>query len=286
MAESFGSQHVYAEEWATIVQARLSEPTKFKELCRVEYTNFRVFNNPYLTDPTVQVGTRGSSYTMQEIVESNETVTVNQYRNLAQFIDRANLAQSTFLTQMEAADRQAVLLNEVIEAAVYADYGNLTLFDNAKLGGSAGSITLSATNVDDVIRGIQREIRLAGGEQLLERNGGFIVWRPADFEILQQLMQSTGFVVADRALQAQGSVQGTPYMGLTHYSSNLLSGGHIYAGVKKLHHVAILRDTYGQIMVNEKDPGQVSGVSIVSRVDYGIKAWTKVKPVLFNVTLV
>jgi hypothetical protein len=47
--------------------------------------------------------------------------------------------------------------------------------------------------------------------------------------------------------------------------------------------LGILKDTYGQIMVNEKDPGNVSGVSIVSRVDYKLKVWTKVKPVLFDI---
>ena len=74
-------------------------------------------------------------------------------------------------------------------------------------------------------------------------------------------------------------------MGFTHYTSNQLTAGHVIAGVKKLYHLGILRTTYGQIMVDEKDPNLQSGISVVSRVDFKGKVWTKVKPLLFNVTV-
>lgn len=275
---------VYKEDWAEKLQERLSEPTKFKELCKVEITNIRVLHNPYLTEATVQTGSRGTPYTMQVVSQTDENVTIDTFKILPQFVDRADLAQSGYVTQMDLADRQAVLLNESIEAAVYADYGSMTTFDNTELGGSAGNIPVSATNVDDIIRAVKRKIRVAGGETLLERNGGFIVWRPADLEILEGFMQANGFATADQALGG-GAVQGMKYMGLTHYSSNLLTAGHVIAGVKGVYHLGILKDTYGQIMVDEKDPNLNSGISVVSRVDFKGKVWTKVLPVLFNVTV-
>lgn len=287
MAESYGNTVVYAEEWATKLQDRLSEPTKWKDICRVEYTNSRTLHNPYLTDPTVQTGTRGSSYTMQPIVTTDESVVISNFKILPQFIDRADLAQSTFINQMEMADRQAVLLNETIEAAVYGDHANFTNFGDLGAGAvglGSNTITVSATNIDDVIRGIKREIRVANGETLLEQKGGFIVWRPADLELLEGFMQANGFGTADRALNG-GTYQGVQYMGMTHYSSNLLASGHVFAGVKGLYHLGILRATYGQVVVNDKDPGNVSGISVVSRVDYAGKAWLKVKPVLFDVNV-
>lgn len=275
---------IYPEDWATKLQERLSEQVKWKDICKVEYTDSKVLHNPYLTDATVQTGYRGTAYTMQQVVETDEYVTIDGFKILPQFIDRADLAQSRYSRQMELADSQGVLLNEAIESAVYADYGSLTTFDNASIGGSAGNITVAATNIDDIIRGVKREIREAKGEALLERNGGFIVWRPADFEILEAYMQANGFVTADKALSG-GMQQGVQYMGLTHYSSNLLTAGHLVAGVKKVYHLGICKSTYGQIMVNEKDPGNISGISVVSRVDYKGKVWTKVLPVLFNITV-
>ncbi len=94
-----------------------------------------------------------------------------------------------------------------------------------------------------------------------------------------------GFVVADAALK-KGAQQGVEYMGLTHYASNLLTANHVLAGVKKVIHLGILKATYGQIMVDDKDPASTSGVSVVSRVDYQTKVWVNTKPVVIDVNVV
>lgn len=277
---------VYAEEWAVKLQERLSEPTKWKQVCRVTYTNSKVLHNPYLTEATVQSGTRGTAYTMQNVTETDDSVTINTYDVLAQQIDRADLAQSTFADQMVLADKQGILLNESIESAFYADYASLTTYDASEFG-SSGNITVSATNIDDIVRHLKTKIRTAGGESLLEQYGAFIVWRPADLEILESFMQANGFQMADKALgsEAVGSNRGVEYMGVTHYSSNLLTAGHLIAGVKQQYNIGIVKDTYGQIMVNDKDPLNISGISVVSRVDFKGKAWHNTIPVLFNITV-
>jgi hypothetical protein len=283
----FQNTLVYREDWVDKVQERLNEPNKFKDICNVEYTNTKVLHNPYLTDPSVSTGVRGCSYTMAAVTETDDNVSITTFKIVAQFIDRADAAQSTFLAQMNMADRQATLLNEAIETAVYADFASLTTFDASTTMGGSGSITVSASNIDDIIRGVYQKILAAGGAQLLERNGAFFVWRPADFNILQGFAQANGFSTADAALRGTSnpSIGGFEYMGFTHYTSNLLTAQHNIAGVKKQYHVGILKDTYGQIMVDDKDPGQVSGTSIVSRVDFKGKAWNKTIPVLFNVVV-
>lgn len=280
---------IYAEEWATKLQERLTEPVKWKDICHVEYTNQRVLNNPYLTEMTVQTGTRGSAYTMQDVTITNESITISTYKVAPQLIDRADLAQTTFVNQMVLADKQGILLNEAIETAVYADYSNMTAFGDTGggvLGLASTAFTVSSTNIDDIIRGIKREIRKAGGQQLMERNGSFVVWRPADLELLEQFMQANGFMTSDKALTGDpvGSNSGIQYMGMTHYSSNLLAAGHVIAGVKKVYHLGIVKDTYGQVVITQ-DPLNISSIGIVSRVDYAGKVWTKVKPVLFNVVV-
>lgn len=275
---------VYAEDWVTKVQERLSEPTKWKDFARVEISNSRVVHNPYRTDPSIQTLTRYTAYTLAQVALTDETITIDASFLIAEVIDRADLAQSTYLSQMESADRQGIVLNEKIESYIYAQYGDLTTFDNTEIGGAAGNITVSTSNVDDIVRAVVRKISVAKGDTLAERNGIFIVWRPADFEILTAFMQANGFSTADNALK--GGVQGgVDYMGVTHYKSNLLTAGHLVGGVKKVWHLAILRDTYGAIVVDEKDPGLVSGISIVSRLDLKTKAWANVKPVLFNITV-
>lgn len=275
---------VYKEDWAVKMQERLSEMTKWKDFMRVEITNQRTLHNPYRTDVTVNTLTRYTPYTAAAVAQTDESITIDASFVCAEVIDRADLAQTGYLSQMESADNQGILLNEKVESYIYSQYAQLTTFDNAAIGGAAGNITVSASNIDNIITGIIRKISEAKGDTLYERNGGFIVWRPADFELLTQFMMANGFSTADNALKG-GVKGGIDYMGLTHYKSNLLTAGHLVAGVKKVWHLGIVRDTYGQIVVDEKDPGLVSGVGITSRLDLKVKAWGKTAVVLFNVTV-
>ncbi len=285
---------VYAEAWATKLQERLAYPQNWKEICNVEYTNGRVFNNPYMsTTPAAQSHTRGTAFEHQDFAITNEYVTINQSYIWPVYIDFADLAQSTFVKQMEMAELAGDILNEVVETDMLANHAMWTDFDNASIGNSAGNITVSATNVDDIIRGIKREIREANGSKLAKRNGIFIVWRAADFEILEQFCQANGFNTADNAL-ANGTVEGFKYMGVEHYVSNSHTANHVFAGVKKLFHVGIVKDTYGKVYVDmmpaqkesgSNEAGPLSGVGISQRVDWEFKAWTNTKPLLFDVAV-
>lgn len=276
---------IYKNEYETKLQERLSENNKWKRICKVEYTDTQVLHNPYLTDVTANTGTRGTGYTPEAVTTTDDTITINTFKIAAQYIDRADLAQKTFSGWMELADNQGLVLNEAIETAMYANHAEYTDFDNASIGGAAGDITVSETNVDDIIRGMKREIREANGDTLMDRNGAFIVWRPADFEKLEAYVQAQGFSTADGALK-DGTSQGFKYMGVEHYTSNKMTSKHLFGGVLGVLHLGICKSTYGQI--NEiEDPvvsgAQISGLGINSRVDFKFKAWAKVAPVLFDI---
>lgn len=276
---------VEKNEWEIKLQERLSEKTIWKEICKVKYTDTKILHNPYMTDATVQTGTRDQAYTHQPVVMTDDTATINTFKILPQYIDRADLAQISYNDQMELADSQGVLLNEAIETAMFAAHAQFTNFDNASIGGSAGNITVAVTNIDDIIRGVKREIREANGEAMLTRNGGFIAWRPADFEILEEYVQSQGFNTADGALK-DGTSQGFKYMGMEHYSSNKLESGHLFGGVKKMLVCGICKSTYGEVIIDNEPAtaeGAVSAVAVISRVDYIFKAFTKAVPVLFDI---
>jgi hypothetical protein len=283
----FGAES-YKEQWSIALQEQLDEPTKWKDICRVEFTNTRILHNPFLTDATIQTLTRGCGYTYQAITITDDDTTISTGRIIPQIIDRGDMAQlGNYARVSELGKRQGVLINEALESAALngawaagTDMGTET-FAN---GAGATAITVSSTNIDDIIRAVKREIREAGGESLANRDGVFIVWRPADLEILEGFMQANGFVTADTALKG-GAVQGIQYMGVTHYSSNLLTAAHVLAGVKKGIHLGILQETYGQIMVDDKDPGQFSGIAVVSRVDYAVKVWNNLTTVIFDVNV-
>lgn len=272
-------------EYETKLQERLSAPMVWKEICLVKYTDTGIWRNPYLTDATVGTGTRGTGYTPYAVETVDDTVSITDYVYSAPVIDDADLAQKTFSDFMEIAENVGIMLNEKMETAMLAEHAQWTNFDNASIGGAAGNITVAVTNIKKIITSIKREIREAGGGEMMARNGAFIQWREADFELVEQLASSEGFNTADDALQ-NGIKQGFKYMGVEHYSTSKNVTGHVFAGVKKAFAVGICKSTYGKVktIVNPVVSGaQISGIGLESRIDSKFKAWTKMVPVLFDV---
>ena len=285
---------VYAEDWAVKLQERLDYPQNWKEICNVEFTNGRVFHNPYMsTVPAAASHTRGAAFSHADWAVTDESVTIESSYVHATYIDFADLAQQTYVRQMEMADLAGTMLNEVLESDMLANHAMWTDFDNTQIGGGAGTITVDETSIDDIIRALKREIREANGSALAKRNGIFICWRPQDFEKLEAFCQANGFNTADSAL-ANGTVEGFRYMGVEHYVSNSHTSGHVFGGVKKVFHLGICKDTYGKVYITmvpaqkeagADEAGPLSGVSVHQRVDWEFKAWENTDNVLFDITV-
>ena len=272
-------------EYETKLQERLGAPTVWKEVCLVKYTDSGIWRNPYMTDPATATGTRGTGYTSTAVATTDDTVSITDYSYSAEHIDRADLAQKTFSDWMEVADRMGVVLNELMETSMLLEHAQFTDFDNASIGGAAGNITVQVSNIKKIITGVKREIRKAGGGDLLARNGGFIIWREADFELVELLASSEGFNTADDALK-NGIKQGFKYLGMEHYSTSRNVTNHIFGGVKKALAVGICKSTYGK-MTEVQNPvvsgAQISGVGLEVRIDRKFKSWAKMTPVLFDI---
>lgn len=282
---------VYPQEWETKLQERLNHPTSWKKVARVIYTNKQVLNVPYIpvgNEPVMQTGTRGTAYGFSDFSVTNNTLTITTYKPIPVFIDRADLAQCTLVDQMGMADLQGQKINEWVESAMLGDHASWTNIGDTGggvIGLASTAITVSPTNIDDIVRAIKREIVKANGLDLANQNGMFIIWRPADFELLEAFCQANGFVTADSYLKDGLPFEGFKYMNVEHYQSNDYTAGHVFAGVKTLYTIGILKDTYGQVIVTV-DPLNQSGVGIVSRVDYGLLTPTHYLPVLFDVNVV
>jgi hypothetical protein len=279
---------LYPEEWSVKLQERLGYPTNWKDVCRVEYTNSKVLINPYMsTVPSLQSHTRGTAYTHQTLAITTDSITIDQSKIIPMFVDRADEAQTPYSKQMEMADLQGTLCNEYLESMMLGAYGDMTSFDATQIGGSAGNISVDGSNIDDIIRAVKREIGEANGQALMDKNGAFIVWRYSDKEYLEQFCQANGFNLADKALK-DGVPNGYYFMEMYHYVSNSHTSGHLIAGVRKLLHMGILKATYGQVVI-DKEPatadGPLSGTGIVSRLDWKIKVWNNIKPLLFDITV-
>ena len=282
---------VYPEEWSTKLQERLDKPTNWKEVCDVIYSNSQFFNIPYMsTEFVIQTGTRGTAYGFSDFTLTNDQLRINTYKPVPVFIDRADLAQCTLVSQMEVADRQGSIINEQLETAFLADHTNWTNFGDTGggvLGLGATQITVSTSNIDDIVSGVTREIIIANGRDLAQKYGIAFVWRPADFEKLEKFLQANGFNLADATLKNGIQTEKGYYaLGAYHYVSNShASGGHVFGGVRKIETIGILKTTYGQIVVTQ-DPNLQSGIGIISRVDYGLNVKAGQSTLVFDINVV
>jgi len=280
---------VYPQEWMDKLQERLDKPTNWKEVAEVIYSDSQFFNLPYMsTEFVIQTGTRGTAYGFSDFTLTNDQLRINTYKPVPVFIDRADLAQCTLVSQSEIADRQGAIIAEQLESALLADHANWTNFGDTgggALGLSSTPITVTVTNIDDIVSGVVREVIVANGRNLADKYGICFVWRPADFEKLEKFMQANGFNLADQSLKNGILTQKGYYaLGAYHYVSNSHSTGHVFGGVRKIETIGILKSTYGQIVVTQ-DPNLQSGIGIVSRVDYGLNVKAGQASLVFDINV-
>ena len=281
----------YATLFEDILQDRLDHPTTWKEMTDVTMTDTRVISTTYIsTQPGVTTVTRDTGHVLSAFEETAETLTIDQGRDLGMYVDMADLAQSPWTKPAELFDRIGALLNEFIETDVLAQHGSWTNFGTADIGAGGSSdsqITVSASNIDDIIRGVKRVIRVANGQFLMNQKGVGFVWRAADFEFLEAFAQANGFQTADEALK-EGTVEGLHYLGADHFWSNEhAAGGHVFAGVKKVQRLGILRGTFGRAHVIEFPTADTnnffSGNAYYSRVDIGHLTPNTIAGIVFDV---
>jgi hypothetical protein len=283
----------YETLFEDVLQDRLDAPTTWKEMCDVMYTDTRVVSTSYMgTSPSVQSVTRGTGVNLQTFVELAETLTISTGRDLGLFVDWADLAQSPWTKPAELFDRIGALLNEYIEGAVLGQHAQWTDFGQENLDtGASGTtqITVSAANIDDIVRGVKTEIREANGQTMMNQYGVGFVWRAADFELLEAFTQANGFQTADMALK-EGTVEGLHYLGVDHYWSNDHTANHLMAGVKKIERLGILSGTYGRAHTidfpgSDANASYLSGRSFYSRVDIGHLTPTAHTGLIFDVNV-
>lgn len=293
---------IYQALWENKLAQRLDKPQNWKEVCDVVYTDTQTYNFPLVStanEPAVATLTNtaaGRSLLSNvipfiSVTETNETLSIITAEIDSVYLDYADQAQSNYAKMADMGTLLGKKIGERAEAISMANFANWTAFGDTGggvLGLSSNAITVSPTNVDDIIRGIIEQVYTANGFNMYNENGGFIVWRPADWTMVAQFMQANGFVTADRSLQG-GATIGIDYMGLNHYVTTGFTAGHLMAGVRKVQKFGLLKSTYGKTYVAEmpasSTAGSLSGTQIHTRLDYGLLIQTNLKPVLFNVNV-
>jgi hypothetical protein len=295
---------IYQALWENKLARRLDKPQNWKDVCEVVYTDTQTYNFPLVStanEPAVATltNTAAGRSTLTNVIpfisvtQTNETLSIITAEIDSVYIDYADQAQSNYAKLADMGTLLGKKIGERAEAVVLGNHAAWTNFGDTGggvLGLSSTAITVTANNIDDICRGIIEQIQTANGFDIYVENGGFAVWRPADWTALVTYMQANGFKFADEALQSGGKgMIGKEALGLFHYVTTGNTAGHLMAGVRKCQKFGILSTTYGKIyraeMPASSTAGSLSGTQIHTRLDYGQLLPTNLAPVVFDVNV-
>lgn len=295
----------YQEDWENKLAQRLDKPENWMDTCKVVYTDTQTHNMPYIGttgEPAVSTSwlasaaarsTLSNVVTLISVTESSEKLQIISTEYDAVYLDYADQAQSVYAKLMDMGTLLGKKITERVEALTLADHANWTDFGDTgggALGLAATKFTVSDSNVDDVVRAVIEQIQTANGFDLYKENGGFITWRPSDWTNLVAFMQANGFQFADEALRDGGKGRmGKESMGLFHYVSTQHAANHLMGGVRDVLMLGLLNTTFGKTYVTEtpssSTAGFLSGTAIHTRLDYGLKVPTNLKPVIYDINV-
>jgi len=293
---------IYQAVWENKLAQRLDKPQNWKELNDVVYTDTQTYNFPLIAttgEPAVATltNTAAGRSTLSNVIpfidvtETNQTLSIITAEIDSVYLDYADQAQSNYAKMAEMGNLLGKKIGEraeVISLANHASWTNIGDVGAGVVGLGSTALTVTAANIDDIIRGVIEQVYTANGFNIYNENGGFVEWRPADWTFVVQFMQANGFNMADAALKNGGMI-GIDFMGLYHYVSTAHAAGHLFAGVRKVQKMGILKSTYGKTYVNEmpssSTAGSLSGTQIHTRLDYGLLVPTNLLPVIFDVNV-
>ena len=172
------------------MRARINKPTCWTDVLNVKYSDNRAIINAYMSsEPDLVGGTRGTAYAYKEFTTTPDTLTINQIQQIAMFIDEADRYQQTYVDQMGIADYQGKKTIEKLESETLGQHASWKDFGSTDLNNTGADdttpVTVSASNIDDLIRAIKRKLYANNGVELAVERGIFIIWRAPDFELLE-----------------------------------------------------------------------------------------------------
>src|SRR3990167_3561445 len=141
------------------------------DILNVKISDVRTVVTGALTvEPALQSGTRGTAYTYQDATIAATTLTIDQYENLPIFIDEADRSQQAYWGSPEVADYHGKKINERLQNRMLAQHASWVDFGVSDLNNTGdddtAQITVSAANIDDLIRAIKRKVRVNNGDDL------------------------------------------------------------------------------------------------------------------------
>lgn len=122
-----------------------------REAERVLAQDGRKFHKPILSKPSVGTYIPGSDISDTDLNSTDATLEVDTFKYASVYLDDTEKKQNSYETGSYVAESMMRQLNNEIEQAFLSEVTNAThTVDNASIGGAAGNIDMTETNVYDV----------------------------------------------------------------------------------------------------------------------------------------
>lgn len=278
------------EFWANMLQVPLRKSlvseavadTQFEPLLKYGDT----VNQPYINETSSESYTPGKAFTAKGTTATQDTLTVDNYRIVPDYVDDINALQSKYKYSMDLIDNQAYQLRDDIDTHVFTNItaaGNFLYSDSTAQNSIASTDTLAtatgnskikvhssdsdatAVSPTELFSHARKKLRT---ENVAEAGDWIAVIDPNIAQMIEMYATDKGFSVADATLR-NGYVGG--FLGFKVYTSNNLPSDWAYFGKSK--RIALVVQMPPKVQI--KDVSDKLGVNIVTSVVYGSNVFTK-----------
>lgn len=173
-------------------------------------------HRPASSDLSVNNYTKGTAVTLQDINSSDETLTINQSKEISFYVDAIDKKQMKYDAEVTYSQKAAYELSNDMDMNLLKETTNASFYmDAGDVGGSAGTaITVSASNATQVFSTLKALMQTQNIESYDPR---CVVVTPLIASQIEQSVVTNGFNTADTALR---NGYAGDFLGLKVYVSN------------------------------------------------------------------
>jgi len=278
------------EIWASLMQVPLRKTLVAEAVADTQFEPLLAYgdkvNQPYIDETSVETYTPGRPFEAKGTTATQDTLTVDQFKIVPNYVDDVNALQSKYQYSMDLIENQAYQLRDDIDSAVLKNVtgaGNFLYAATTATGTITSTDTLATAtdgnkikvhNADSDTTAVSPIELFSHARKFLRTQnvaeaGDFVaVLQPDAAQIIEMLGAEKGFSVADATLRNGWAGS---FLGFQVYVTNNLPADWLYFGKSKRIALAVQMPPKVQI----KDVANKLGVNIVTSIVYGTKVFTK-----------
>jgi len=267
------------ELWSALLQVPLRKSLVAAETCdttfEADLTYGDTIHYPYHSDLSTGNYSPGTDVSITDVTATDESLTVDQKKYTAFYLDRIEEIQTRYDLIAAFADEAAYRLKDTIDTAIFAQVtAAASALDDGDIGGTSGSgISATTANIISVFTAARKKLRTMNVEEAAD---WIAIVHPTIAAIIEELATGKGFQVADATLR---NGYAGDFIGFRVYTSNNLAsasyGGATckvaYFGKAKSIHLVMQAAPKMEIKEEPKKLGR----NFIAWCLYGYKVFTK-----------